>query len=92
MFRVVINNMIENEKMKKYSINFKIKKYLNKNYAKLEKVVKKRDLKIEIWHYMIIYQAFQLHDEKKKRKKFRRIILEISIIKINESLNDVCVN
>ncbi len=37
--------MIENEKMKKCFINFKIKKYLNKNHAKVEKVVKKRDSK-----------------------------------------------
>jgi hypothetical protein len=40
MFRIVINDMIENEKMKKYSINFKIKDYSNKNHAKIEKIVK----------------------------------------------------
>jgi hypothetical protein len=48
MFRVVINSMIESERMKKYSIKFKTKEYSNKDHAELEKVVKKRDLKIEI--------------------------------------------
>jgi predicted SprT family Zn-dependent metalloprotease len=91
MFRVVINNMIENEKMKKYSINLKTKDYLNKDHAKIEKIVKKRDLKIEIWHYLIIYQTFQLHDQKRKRKDFRRFFLDVSIIKANEILSDICV-
>jgi hypothetical protein len=41
---------------------------------------------------MIICQTFQLHDEKRKREECRRIILEVSTIKTNESLSDVCVN
>jgi hypothetical protein len=48
MFGIIINNMIKNEKIKKYLINFKIKEYSNKNHANLKKIVKKRDLKIEI--------------------------------------------
>ncbi len=48
MFRVVINDMIENERMKKYSINFKIKDYSNKDHAEVEKVVKRRDLKTKV--------------------------------------------
>jgi hypothetical protein len=91
MFRIVINNMIENERMKKYSINFKIKNYSNRDHAKVEEIVKKRDLKIEIWHYLIICQTFQLHDEKKKRKDLRRFLFDVSIIKVNEILSDICV-
>jgi hypothetical protein len=91
MFRVVINDMIESEKMNKSSINFKIENYSNKNHAEIEKVVKKRDLKIEIWHYLIIYQTFQLHDEKRKRENLRRFLLDVLIIKVNEILSDICV-
>ncbi len=91
MFRVVISNMIESERMKKYFINFKTKEYSNKNHAKVEKVVKRRDLIIEIWHYLIICQIFQLHDEKRKRKNLRRILLDVSTIKANEILSDICV-
>ncbi len=92
MFRVVINDITKSEKMKKYLINFKTKEYSNRDHSKLEKVVKRHDLKIEIWHYIVICQIFQLHDDERKRKKLRRIIFEVSTIKINESLSDVCVN
>jgi hypothetical protein len=91
MFQIVINDMIENERMKKYSINFKIKDYSNKDHAKIEEIVKRRDLKIEIWHYLIICQIFQLHDEKKERKDFRQFFFDVSIIKVNEILSDICV-
>jgi hypothetical protein len=91
MFRVVINDMIESEKMKKYSINFKIKNYSNKDHAKIEEIVQKRDFKIEVWHYLIIYQIFQLHDEKKKRENLRRLFFDVLIIKVNEILSDIYV-
>jgi hypothetical protein len=48
MFRVAISSMTESERMKKYFINFKAKEYLNKDHAKVEKVVKRLDLKIEV--------------------------------------------
>lgn len=51
----------------------------------------RRDFKIETWHYIIICQIYQLHDEEKKRKELRRIISEVSTIKINESFDDICV-
>jgi hypothetical protein len=40
---------------------------------------------------LIICQIFQLHDEKKKRKDLRRILLDVSTIKANEILSDICV-
>jgi hypothetical protein len=79
------------KKMKKYSINFKIKDYSNRNHAEIEKIFKRRDLKIEVWHYLIIYQIFQLHDEKRKREDLRRFFFDVSTIKINEILSDICV-
>ncbi len=48
MFRVTISSMIESERMKKYSINFKTKEYSNRDHAELDEVVKRRDFKIEI--------------------------------------------
>ncbi len=58
---------------------------------KVEKIVKKRDLKIVIWHFLIIYQTFQLHDEKKKRENLRRIFFDVLTIKTNEILSDISV-
>ncbi len=83
--------MTEIERMKKYSINFKIKDYLNKEHAKVEKTTKRRDSKIELYHYIVICQIFQLHDEKRKRKKFRKNLFDVFTIKTNEILNEVCV-
>jgi hypothetical protein len=40
---------------------------------------------------LIIYQIFQLHDEKKKREDLRRFFFDVSIIKANEILNDIFV-
>jgi hypothetical protein len=40
---------------------------------------------------LIIYQTFQLHDEKRERENLRRFFFDVSIIKINEILNDICV-
>jgi hypothetical protein len=40
---------------------------------------------------LIICQIFQLHDEKRKRKNLRRILLDVSTIKANEILSDICV-
>jgi hypothetical protein len=45
---VTISSMIESERMKKYSINFKTKEYSNRDHAELDEVVKRRDFKIEI--------------------------------------------
>jgi hypothetical protein len=91
MFRVSINLMIENERMKKYFINFKTKNYLNRNHVDVEKATKRRDLETKTWHYIIICQTYQLHDEKNERKDFRRVILETSTIKINEVFDDIYV-
>jgi hypothetical protein len=91
MFRVFINLMIENEKMKKYFINFKTKDYFNRYHVDVEKATKKRDFKTRTWHYIIICQTYQLHDEKNERKNLRRVIFETSTIKINEVLDDICV-
>jgi hypothetical protein len=91
MFRIFINFMIENERMKKYFINFKTKDYLNRDHVDVEKATKRRDLKTRTWHYIIICQTYQLHDEKNERKNLRRVIFETSTIKINEVFNDICV-
>jgi hypothetical protein len=40
---------------------------------------------------LIICQTFQLHDEKRKREDLRRILLDVSTIKANEILSDICV-
>ncbi len=91
MFRVFINFMIENERIKKYFINFKIKDYLNKDHVDVKEATKRRNLKTRTWHYIIICQTYQLHDEKNERKNLRRVIFETSTIKINEVLDDICV-
>jgi hypothetical protein len=91
MFRVVISFMTKIERMKKYSINFKIKDYFNKEHAKVEETTKRRDSKIELYHYIVICQIFQLHDEKRERKEFRKNLLDVFTIKTNEILNEVCV-
>jgi hypothetical protein len=83
--------MTEIEKMKKHSINFKIKDYLNREHAKIEETTKRRDSKIELYHYIVICQIFQLHDEKKKRKEFRKNLFDVFTIKTNEILDEVCV-
>jgi hypothetical protein len=83
--------MTEIEKMKKYSINFKIKDYFNKEHAKVEKTTKRRDSKIELYHYIVICQIFQLHDEKKEREELRKNLLDVLTIKTNEILDEICV-
>jgi hypothetical protein len=84
MFRIVINLMTEIERMKKYSINFKIKDYSNKEHAKVEKTTKRRNSKTKLYHYIVICQTFQLHDEKKERKEFRKNLFDVFTIKTNE--------
>ncbi len=91
MFRIVINFMTEIEKIKKYSINFKIKNYSNRKHAKVEETTKRRDSKTKFYHYIVICQTFQLHDEKKERKKFRKNLFNVFTIKTNEVLNEICV-
>jgi hypothetical protein len=77
--------------MKKYSINFKIKDYSNREHAKVEETTKERDSKTKLYHYIVICQTFQLHDEKRKRKKLRENLFDVFTIKTNEVLNKVCV-
>ncbi len=91
MFRISINFMIKSERMKKYFINFKTKDYLNKDHVDVEEATKKRNLKTRTWHYIIICQTYQLHDEKSERKDLRRVIFETSTIKVNEIFDDICV-
>jgi hypothetical protein len=40
---------------------------------------------------LINFQTFQLHDEKREREDLRRFFFDVSIIKINEILSDICV-
>jgi hypothetical protein len=83
--------MTEIERMKKYSINFKIKDYSNKEHAKVEKTTKRQDSKTKLYHYIVICQTFQFHDEKKKRKEFRKNLFNVFTIKTNEVLNEIYV-
>jgi hypothetical protein len=83
--------MTKIERMKKYSINFKIKDYSNKKHAKIEETTKRRDSKTRFYYYIVICQTFQLHDEKRERKEFRRNLFDVFTIKTNEVLNEVYV-
>jgi hypothetical protein len=92
MYEIVISIMIETDRNRYYSLNFTSKEYVNSRASSQKVVVKAFNKKIKIWHYAVICDNTQLHEQKEKESRLVRTIALKRAVTAASYLDSVCLS
>jgi hypothetical protein len=92
MYEIVISIMIETDRNRYYSLNFTPKEYANSRAPSQKVVAKAFNKKIKIWHYAVICDNTQLHEQKEEEGRLVRTIASKRAVTAALYLGSVCLS